>query len=193
MFEDILDTKVKVKIAWLFSKEKTPMQVSDVAKKLEISKSRASECLRDLEKSGLLTSMRVGKSVLYEASKTKFAGALFSSLMHEELLISDIEKKVQKNMMLLDPASLARYGSSLTRLKPGSDIDFIALFKGKPKEDKIYEISAKLSEEYGIRISIFWMNVREFKEKAKNGEEFVLKVAATNKLLYGKDLEGLIW
>ena len=47
MIENILGTKIKVKIAMLFSKEKTPMQISDVAKKLEISKSRASECLRD--------------------------------------------------------------------------------------------------------------------------------------------------
>ncbi len=193
MLEDILDTKVKVKIARLFSGEKTPMHVSHVAKKLGISKSRASECLRALGKSGLLTSKKIGKSVIYEASSTKLAKAVFATLRQEEKLISDIENKLKKEIIKLNPVSISRYGSSLTGLKPGSDVDFILLFKYKPDEDKLYEISARLSEEYGIRISIFWMNVREFKEKAKKGEEFVLKVAATNKLLYGTNLESIIW
>ncbi len=193
MLEAILDTKVKVKIAVLFSGEKTPMHVSHVARKLGISKSRASECLRALGKSGLLTSRKVGKSVLYEASSTKLANAVFVTLRQEEKLLIDIENKLKGEIIKLGPISIARYGSSLTGLKAGSDVDFILLFKCKPDEDKIYEISARLSEEYGIRISIFWMNVREFKEKAKKGEEFVLKVAATNKLLHGKNLEEVIW
>ncbi|MCK5233537.1 MAG: helix-turn-helix transcriptional regulator, partial [Candidatus Aenigmarchaeota archaeon] len=193
MLEDILDTKVKVKIAKLFSEEKAPMHVSHVARKLEISKSRASECMRALEENGLLTSRNVGKSVLYKSSSTKLANAVFATLKQEEKLIIDIENKLKKEIIKLSPVSIARYGSSLNGLKPGSDVDFILLFKCKPDEDKLYEISAKLSEDSGIRISIFWMTVREFKEKAKKGEEFVLKVTATNKLLYGKNLEELIW
>ncbi len=64
MLENILNTKVKTKIAVLFSREKSSLQISDVAGKLAIS--RASECLNDLEKNGLLKSRTIGRSVIYE-------------------------------------------------------------------------------------------------------------------------------
>lgn len=193
MIGDILNTKVKMKIAVLFSKEKRRLQVSDVARMLKISKSRASECLRDLEKNGLLNSTAVGRSVVYELSSTKLAKYVAGALRQDEKLISEIENSLKKEINKLNPVSVARFGSSLSGLKPGSDVDFIALFEGKIDEKRVYEFSAKLSEEYGIRISVLPMAVKEFREKARRGEDFVLNVAATYKLVDGKDLEGLIW
>ncbi len=78
-------------------------------------------------------------------------------------------------------------------MKLGSDIDIIVLLKENKSKDDIYGISAKLSEEFGIHISILAMDVEEFREKARNGEEFVLKVAATHILIRGKNLEEIIW
>lgn len=193
MLENVLDTKVKVRIARLFSKEKRAFQVSDVARAIETSKSRASECLRDLEKSGLLKSKSIGKSRMYELSPSKMAGYILDVFRQDERLISDIENTLKKEIKELHPVSIARFGSSLTGLKPGSDVDFIALFESKVDETRVYEISSKLSEEYGIMISIMCMDVEDFVKKARNGEDFALKVSATHKLVYGKELEGLIW
>ncbi len=193
MLEDILNTKVKTRIAVLFSKEKSSLQVSDVARKLAISKSRASECLRELEKSGLLKSRTIGRSIVYELSPTKLAGVIVRALNQDEKLLKEIENRLKKELAKLNPVSIARFGSSVTALKPESDIDIIVLLKKNTSKDEIYSISAELSEEFGIHISILAMNVEEFREKAKAGEEFALKVAATHTLIYGKNLEGIIW
>lgn len=193
MLETILDTKAKMRIAALFSRKKGSLQVSDVARALNMSKSRASECLRELEKSGVLVSRPVGRSVMYGLAPTKLAKYVTNTLNQDEKLIRSIEIDLKKELMALRPVSVARFGSSLAGLKAGSDVDFIALFEGKTREEKIYEICAKLSGIYGIRISVMHMGVKEFREKAKRGEEFVLKLAATHKLVYGKDPEGLIW
>ena len=193
MLEDILNTKVKTRIAVLFSKEKSSLQVSDVARKLAISKSRASECLRDLEGCGLLKSRTIGRSRVYELSPTKLAGVIVKALSQDEILLREIETRLKKELAKLNPVSIARFGSSVTVMKPGSDIDIIVLLKENTSKDEIYGISAKLTVEFGIHISILAMSVREFKKKARAGEEFALKVAATHVLIYGKDPESIIW
>ncbi|MCK5699459.1 MAG: nucleotidyltransferase domain-containing protein [Candidatus Aenigmarchaeota archaeon] len=193
MLEDILNTKVKTRIAILFSIEKNSLQISDVARKLAISKSRASECLRELETNGLLKSKSIGRSIVYELSSTKLAGAMVNALEQDEKLLSELENSLKKELAKLNPESIVRFGSSVTVLKPGSDIDIMVLLKKNISKDEIYKISAKLSEEFGIHISIMAMSVEEYRKKARNGEEFALKVAATHILIYGKDLEDIIW
>ncbi len=193
MLEEILNTKVKTRIAVLFSKEKSSLQTSDVARKLAISKSRASECLKDLEGCGLLKSRTIGRSRVYELSPTKLAGAIVRALRMDERLLTEIETRLKKELAKLNPVSIARFGSSVTAMKPGRDIDIMVLLKKNTSKDEIYGISAKLSEEFGIHISIMAINIEEFRKKARNGEEFALKVAATHTLIYGKELEDIIW
>jgi len=193
MLEDILSTKTKAKIASLFARERGSLQVSDVARKLGISKSRASECLRDLEKNGLLRSKQIGRSIVYELSSTKLAMTISDALGQNEKLSRHIEKSIKTELMKLKPTGVAMFGSGIQKIEAGHDIDIIALFDKNPPKDEIYRISAKLTEESGIHVSILAMSTEEFREKAKKGEEFAIKVAATNKHIYGKKLEEIIW
>lgn len=188
-----MSTKTKAKIASLFARERGSLQVSDVARKLGISKSRASECLRDLEKNGLLRSRQIGRSVLYELSSTKLAMTIADALGQNEKLSKDIEKSIKTGLIKLHPVNVAMFGSGIQRIEAGHDIDIIALFDEDPPKDEIYKISARLTEESGIHVSILAMITEEFREKAKKGEEFAIKVAATNKHIYGKKLEEIIW
>lgn len=193
MLEDVLNTKAKRKIAMFFSKEKGHFQVSDMSRRLGISKSRASECLKELEKSGLLKGRVIGRSVIYGRSAAKSAEFIFRALAQDERLIEEIEKRLKQEIKTLKPVSVARFGSSLKGLKSGSDVDIFVVFEEKIREDELHNISAKLSEEFGVHISILPMNVKELRRKAKKGEEFSVKLIATHKLLYGKNLEDLIW
>lgn len=139
MLEDILSTKTKAKIASLFARERGSLQVSDVARKLEISKSRASECLRDLEKNGLLTSRQIGRSIVYEISSTKLAMTIADALGQSEKLSNDIEKSIKTGLMRLKPTGVAMFGSAVQRIEAGHDIDIIALFDENPPKDEIYK------------------------------------------------------
>jgi len=193
MIENILDTKAKMKIAKLFAEREEAFQVSDVARILKLSKSRTSECLKELEEKGILESKVIGRSLIYKLSSTNLAKTISKALTQEKVLLSEIEKEVVKETKKLKPISLALFGSSLKELKSSSDIDFILIYNGKIKKEKIYEISSRLSAQFGFHISIFAMNIIELRKKAKRGEEFVLNILATHKLLYGKPLEDLIW
>ena len=193
MIEGILDTKVKMRIAKLFAERNEALQVSDVARILKISKSRASVCLKELAKKGILESKEVGRSVIYKSSSTALARSVSETLLQEKVLLFEIEKEVVKCIKKFKPISLALFGSALKGLKVGSDIDFIFIYDGKIEKEKIYEISSELSVRFGFHISILTMSLGELKEKAKKGEEFVLNILATSKILYGKPLEGLIW
>lgn len=193
MLENILDTKAKKLIATLFSKERRAFHVTDVAERLGISKSRASECLRELENGGLLKSKSVGRSVIYGLSSTKIAKSVIESLMQDEKLINSLETRLIKELAILKPISVVRFGSSLRGLKAESDIDILLICRENAAQNKTHKISAKLSEEFGIPVSITVMGLEGFRAKAKKGEEFVLKLIATHKLLRGKDPEDLVW
>lgn len=193
MLKDIIDTKTKAKIAALYATQKGPHHVSEVARMLSISKSQASQCLKALEEGGLLKSRTVGRNVIYEISDTLLASSLIESLRHKESLQKKIENTLKKRLEKLRPLSIAIFGSAVTGIKPGSDIDVIVILEKGIDKDGIYKISAALTEEIGIDISIMTMAKEEFIKKAKTGEEFILKVVATHKLIYGREPEEIIW
>jgi len=194
MLENIIDSKVKAKILKVFAKREGPLHVSEVARLAKVSKSRASECLRELAEKGILESRVAGRNVTYSLSSSILAQTIVKSLTQEEILLSEISKSLVGEIRKLKPESVALFGSALKGLKLESDIDIIVIThrEGLQKE-KFYGIASKLTEKFGLRISILVMDKNEFKEKAKRGEEFIVNVLANHKLLYGKKLEDLVW
>lgn len=193
MFEEVLDTKIKSRIAKLFAERRETLQISDVARILNISKSRASECLKDLAEKGILESEAIGRSVVYKPAKSNLAQNLFKALTHEKFMLLEIEKNLVSEMRKTRPDSIILFGSTLKGLKIGSDIDFLVIYKNKIGKERIYEISSKLSEKSGFHISVLTMSSDEFITKARRGEEFVLNVMANYRLLYGKKPEEIVW
>jgi len=193
MLEHILESKVKTKIVRLFAERNEAFHVSAVARALQISKSRASECLRELAEKGVLESQVIGRNTIYKPASTNFAKTVFKAVTQEKSLLGEIEKDVLSETKKLKTVSLVLFGSALGGLKIGSDIDFLLLYDGKVDKNRIYEICAELTEKFGFHISILTMEVREFKAKARRGEEFVLNIMANHKVLYGKNLEKVVW
>lgn len=193
MLESILDTGVKIKIAKFLSEREDYLQVSDIARILGVSKSRASECLRELAEVGIVEKKVIGRSVIYRMAQTNIAKMVRKTLTQEKNLLSKIEKSVVSEVKDVKPISLVLYGSALKGLKLGRDIDFLLIYRKNFKQKKIYEIVGKLSEKYGIHVSILSLSEKEFKDKAKRGEEFILNILASYKLVYGKKLEEIVW
>jgi len=192
MIEEILDTGVKIKIAKLFAESGKSLTVSDVSRELKISKSRASECMRELQGHSVLERRDVGRSAIYKLSHNSIGNAVARSVTQEKSMLSEIEKKLIHRVKKLNPVSVALFGSTVKGLKLGSDIDFMIIFDKKIDEDEIYKTVGDMSDS-GIHISIMAMGLREFRNKAAHGEEFILNVIANHRLIYGKKLEGLIW
>jgi len=193
MIEEILDTKLKLKIARLFSSSNAELQVSDVARILKISKSRASECLKELAEKKLLECRRIGRSLVYKKASNQFAQEIFKSLSLEEKIEEKLERNLIEKLKKFKPISVVIFGSYLQKFKPDSDIDVLVLVRDDSKKEELYKISSELSERYGFVISILLMKEEEFKEKVKKGDPFAINLLANHKKVFGKDLEEVAW
>lgn len=194
MIENILNSKVKIKIAKLFAERKQAFHVSDVARYCKISKSRASECLRELSEKGILESRVVGRSLVYNLSSNYLANLVSKLLTQDETLLSEIEKSFVYEAKITKPISIALFGSVVLKgLRSGSDVDFLVIASDRKSREKFNEISSDLTVKFGVNISVMLMSLEEFRRKSKWGEEFVINVLANHKTLYGKELEKLIW
>ena len=193
MLEGIVDSKAKIKIVKVFVKRKEALHVSEVARQAKISKSRASECLRELSKKGVLDSKIVGRNVVYSLASSAIAKNIIEAFNQDEVLLEKISKsfineikKIRKNK----PISIALFGSALKELRFGSDIDFFVV---NGEKERFYKIASELTEKFGLRVSVLVMGYDELRKKARIGEEFVINLIANHKLFYGKKLEDLIW
>jgi len=189
MIEDVINSRVKASILKLFCRGKS-FYVSEAARAAKVSKSRASECLRELSEKGILDKRYVGRSVTYSLSSGMFAKSIIDSLCTSDNMIDKIGEAIIKEVKKTRPTSMAIFGSSLTGIKPGSDVDFFVI---SDKKDVFYKLVADLNEKFGVRISVTTMDKKEFVRKAKCGEEFIINILANHKLIYGKELESLIW
>ena len=193
MLEYAVNSKVKSKIVKFLSMHDGEYHVSDLARILSISKSRASETLRELESMGVLSGRMSGRNVLYKFSSNTLAKNLRESINSENLILENIESDVVKETRWLKPISILRFGSSLAGIKFGSDVDFAVIIKkGRGKNGKIYEIIGRLGTKFGVHVSIMLIEVGEFRKNARGGDEFALNVMA-GKLIDGTNLEEIVW
>ncbi len=193
MLEDIVDSKIKAKIVKVFIKRKEALHVSEMARLAKVSKSRASECLRELSEKGILEGKVIGRNTVYSVSSNAIAKSVMKAFGQEEVLLDKISKSFIDEIKRLKkdrPISIALFGSALNELKFGSDIDFFVV---DGEKEKFYEVAGKLTERFGFRISVLVMCQNELRKKARAGEEFAINLLANHKLLYGKKLEDLIW
>lgn len=193
MLEEILNTRVKIRLARFFAERNEYFSVSDVSRKLNISKSRVSECLREFHEKGVLERRIVGRNVLYTLASNNLAKTLAKSLTHDRVLLSQIEKTLVSRVKTLHPLSLVLFGSALKGLKTNSDVDFLLIYEKDIDEKDIYKLVGELTQQFGFHISILSMSLMKFRNKARKGEEFILNIIANHKLIYGKDPERLVW
>jgi predicted nucleotidyltransferase len=196
MIEEILDTNAKIKIMKVFCQfPERKFQMIEVAKYSNLSNSRTSECLRDLARVGLLESRKIGKGCEYKLNLSNYySKMLLRFFKEEEKLLNNIIKDYIKDIKTLEGVeSIVLFGSALTGLKIGSDIDFLIIGKEMIEKEMISVIETELINKYGFHISTAFMTEEELKEKAKKGEEFVINVIASGKLIYGKILEDIVW
>lgn len=196
MIEDILDSKAKVKIIKLFCQfPRKKFQMIDAARHSNLSNSRTSECLRELARMEILESRKIGKGYEYKLNLSNYySRILFKLFKEEEKLPDKITKDFVKNVKTIpEIKSITLFGSALVGLKRGSDIDFFVVTEKKLDREKISSIETKLINKYGFHICTTLMTKEELREKARKGEEFVVNLIANGKLLFGKNLEEIIW
>jgi len=194
MIEEILDTEAKVRIMKFLSKfPDMQFQAIEVARRSGVSVSRASECLKDLADKGILESRKIGKGYLFKVNKSNYLTRIILETFEKEKGFVEIIAKdfVSRVKTLGKIESIVLFGSALKELKIGSDIDFLIVSEYPMDESIIYKIDSELTEKYGFPVSSILMTVEELKRKSSEG--FVIDVIASGKILFGKNLEDVIW
>ncbi len=179
-----------IKILGYLVRQRGPANVSAVSRHTNMSKSTASLHMKELEKGGVLQGRIIGRSTVYALSQSLLAKRVVKIIESEKELLADIYRAFSEEAKPMKPLSMAVFGSALKGLKPASDIDFLVI---SDRESGFYELGGKLTEKFGISISVMVMREKEFREKAKRGEEFTINVLSSHKLIYGKELERIVW
>ena len=196
MLEQIFDTKIKIKILKVFfNNSNKAFQTLDIANFAKISSSRASECLNHLVNIGILSSQKIGKGYLFRINQSNyFVKIIFYAFKKEKKFADTIVKEfvslIKKEKSI---KSIALFGSAIRELKFGSDIDILVVYDGKIDEFFVQQAASELTQNYSIMVSVLLMSARELKSKAKHGEGFMINVLANNKLIYGNDLEDIVY
>lgn len=194
MIEDILNSEVKTKIMKFFSKFPGPeFQAIQIAKALNLSVSRTSDCLKYLANKGVLESRKVGKGHIFRLSKSNYLARIISEMFEKEGKLADLVAGdfVLKAKKMKNIESIVLFGSALRELKTGSDIDFLIISKKELDRNSISKIDAELTEKYGFPVSTITIKIAELKRKSS--EAFIIDVMANGKTVFGKNMEEFIY
>jgi len=194
MIEKILNTKVKVEIMKVLSKHPDrQFQAVEVARMAGLSVSRTSECLKDLAEKGVLESRKIGKGYLFKTNKSNYMTKVILDIFKKEKeLVWIISRNFVSRIKRLDKVtSIVLFGSALKELKIGSDVDFLIISKNEIDRSNVSRIGSELTEKYGFTISSVLMTEKELKRKVR--ENFVANVMAEGRVIFGKNLEDIIY
>ena len=107
MFEEILNSKIKIKLIKLFLDRNVALSGSEISRILEISKSRTSECLKDLEKKGVLEKVAAGRTILYSFESNAIARSIKNAMNEENKILQRIENEFTNECKKFRPTSMS--------------------------------------------------------------------------------------
>lgn len=194
MLEEVLDSEAKIRIMKLLSRfPERQFQAVGVARLAKLSVSRTSECLNDLADKGILQARKIGKGFLFEVNKSNYLTRTILEFFEKERnLVEVIAKDFAPRVKRLDKIKcIVLFGSAVKEVKIGSDIDFLIVSEDEINKTILSKITADLTAKYGFPVSAIAMTTSELKRKA--GEEFIINVRASGRIIFGKDLEEIIY
>lgn len=155
---DLLSSRVRVKIMNFIALNKDSEFTSSlIARKVKVSKSRASEVLRELKRRKVLKSRRIGRSVLYKFNhENPMALRLIEFIT--SLNLNNIEYIKRKIIPILKKHGILKAGlfGSVVRGEAGleSDVDILVeLPKGKSLFDLV-ELKLELEEKLKRKVDV---------------------------------------
>lgn len=202
--DKILDNEVKVKILRFLFKTNAEWNGRQIAKELGVTPATAHKALQRLNKEGVLLLRNIGKTHVYTLRHNNFTVSnMLKPLFAKEEKVLDsifsiIRRKISASGINKGVVSVVLFGSvNLGKDRPASDIDIMVIvtdLKIKRKAELFFEgIDKKVSQEYGNTISAYINTVLEFKSKHKKGLTVIKNILKSNELIYGKQLERIIW
>lgn len=188
MLHKLFTSKTRVKLLTLFMMNpEREMYVREIARNTEENINAIRRELANLEGIGLLKSERRGNSKYYEVNKKM---PIYNELASIILKTEGVAKELRDSLIEIGVKAAFIYGSFASG-KAGVDSDIDIFIIGEINEDeliiKIREVEKKLSRE----INYVLFTAKEFEERGKSKDPFILNVLREPKIILIGDLSDL--
>ena len=188
MLQKLFTSKTRVKLLTLFiMNPEREMYIREIARSTKENINAIRRELANLEGIGLLKSERRGNSKYYVVNKKM---PIYNELASIILKTEGVAKELQDSLSEIGVEIAFIYGSFASG-KAGVDSDVDIFIIGEVNEDeliiKIRDVEKKLSRE----INYVLFTVKEFEEREKSKDPFVLNVLREPKIMLVGDLNDL--
>ena len=194
----VFGQKSKLKILRFLSLYKKEGNVREISKEVGVTVPNTSRILKELEYEGVLTSKKIGRSILYSLNlKCYLVKEIISPLFKKEketrgVLIMRLKKKLSFPI-----ESIILFGSiEKGEEKPKSDVDllFIVSDKVMPSklEERILAVNNQIISEFGNSISPIIIKKSEFLKRLKKGDRLMSNILREGKVVEGKAISDIL-
>jgi len=174
------------------------LHVRAIAKLLDTSHVTLLPYLKELEKTKILTSKKVGKNKEYTLNSDNILTKYYLTVSEKLETIKYLQKnflikKVSQHLININlQGAVVLFGSYAKNIATEtSDIDLFHL--GKLSENQITEIK-KIGKIYGKEISIKTSSIENFNEALKTGDTLIKEIIKNHIILHNPDLfTNLLW
>ena len=193
--DDILNSKVKVKILRLLSRTRTFFTGREVSRLVGFSPTHTISALRELEVNGLVSRRRAGSSDLYSLNTKNIMvdKALIPLFSWEQTLFDELVE-LFKQVFVEDLLCIILFGSvALGEESFNSDIDLLLVLKDGTDitlaEEEIAEVSLGAAIRFGNPISPIIVTENDFNIKVKSAKGFWKEIPKKSITIYSRGVE----
>jgi predicted nucleotidyltransferase len=196
--ENILGQRSKIRILRYLTSIDKDASIREISKKIKIAPPNTSIAMKELAREGVLTSKRIGRSIVYSLNTghhlvEKLIKPMFKA---EQNILPDLLEMV-KTELPFSYESIILFGSvSRRQEKAHSDIDIAVIVKDnidiKKAETAIDNISLRVIKLFGNALSLMIMHKSDFIRNYKKGQPLAREIAGKGEVVFGKLINELL-
>lgn len=194
----VFGQKSKLKILRFLSLYKKEGNVREISEEVGVTVPNTSRILKELEYEGVLTSKKIGRSVLYSLNSRHYlVKKIILPLFKKEKETREALIICLKGKLNFPIESIILFGSvEKGEEKPKSDVDLLFIVSDKTipskLEEKILAVNNRIISEFGNSISPMIIKKSEFLKRLKKGDRLMNNILREGKVVEGKAISDIL-
>ena len=189
MLEQILGSRIKLKIIRFMLQKDREFLFKDIAKSIKTSFGAVHPALSELVELRILLVKKIGRSKLYSINKSHFLFLDIRRLFDEEMKRPfKIAKEFAQKLNKTGIKNIILFGSVARReFKQKSDIDILIIYSRKKIDNHADVLSDRILRKYDINVSVTYLSYKEVRSRIKRFDIFIFKILNEGMVLFGDD------
>lgn len=159
---------------------------NSLSQKIGISRIGCMKMLKKFEKKEIITSQKIGKSIVYKPNlENDYARDLISFLLSDEANHFKRWKEEFKELFK-GPRIVMLYGSTIIDYSKARDID-VMIIRKKGKSGEIYEVISERQKYIPKKIHVIDLTSEEFLKNIKQKQKAIIDIVKNAIILFGRN------